>query len=69
MYLVQKGSAESKGLYENSLAIAFLLLFVGSFVGHAVGGVDEYNAKSGHTQIPKLASDLRIHEPGSETCV
>ena len=81
VYLVQKGSAESKDpeqhdpvdddprgarsradapwpvrkggialrLYENSLAIAFLLLFVGSFVGHAVGGVDEYNAElSGH---------------------
>jgi hypothetical protein len=77
VYLVQRGSAESKDpdgaqasdedprdappgrnqpwpvrrggivltLYENSLAIAFLLLFIGSFVGHALGGVDEYNAE------------------------
>jgi hypothetical protein len=40
---VRRGGVVLK-LYENSLAIAFLLLFVGSFVGHALGGVDEYNA-------------------------
>jgi hypothetical protein len=77
IFLIQKGSAESKDpeehdpadddprdadlrknvpwpvrkggvilqLYENSLVIAFGLLFVGSFIGHALGGVDEYNAE------------------------
>ncbi len=30
-------------LYENSLALAFLLLFLISFVLHAVGGTSEYN--------------------------
>ena len=77
IFLIQKGSAESKDpdkkepvdedprnadtgatvpwpvrkgglwlrLYENSLLIAFFALFIGSFVGHAVGGVDSYNAE------------------------
>jgi hypothetical protein len=77
VFLVQKGSAESKDpeqhaavdddphdadlrkrvpwpvrrgglwllLYENSLVLAFVVLFVGSIVGHALGGVDEYNAE------------------------
>jgi hypothetical protein len=31
-------------LYENSLFVAFLILFVASFVGHALGGVASYNA-------------------------
>jgi hypothetical protein len=30
-------------LYENSLLIAFGLLFLGSIIGHALGGVAEYN--------------------------
>lgn len=30
-------------LYENSLSIAFFLVFVGSFFLHAAGGVEEYN--------------------------
>ena len=30
-------------LYEHSLAIAFTLLFLGSFVGHALGGAAAYN--------------------------
>jgi hypothetical protein len=30
-------------LYENSLFIAFVLLFLASFLLHAVGGVEEYN--------------------------
>ncbi|HEX6984222.1 MAG TPA: DUF6766 family protein [Planctomycetaceae bacterium] len=30
-------------LYSHSLSIAFLTLFVLSFVGHAVGGLEEYN--------------------------
>jgi uncharacterized protein DUF6766 len=76
VFLIQKGSAESKDpgqheevdddprdadlrkpvpwpvrrggfwllLYENSLLLAFLVLFVASMVGHALGGVDAYNA-------------------------
>ena len=30
-------------LYENSLGLAFLLLFIASFLLHAIGGVEEYN--------------------------
>ena len=30
-------------LYENSLGLAFLLLFLGSFVGHGLGGLALYN--------------------------
>jgi Domain of unknown function (DUF6766) len=77
VFLIQKGSAESKDpekheavdddphvadlrkhvpwpvrrgglwllLYENSLLIAFVVLFAGSIVGHAFGGVDAYNAE------------------------
>ncbi len=73
VFLVQKGSAESKDpaneeddprshigdpdapwpvrrggiwltLYKNSLLSAFVLLFIGSWVGHALGGTAEYNA-------------------------
>jgi hypothetical protein len=32
-------------LYENSLLLAFVVLFLGSIVGHALGGVNEYNAE------------------------
>jgi hypothetical protein len=32
-------------LYENSLSLAFLLLFLLTFLGHAAGGVAEYNAE------------------------
>jgi hypothetical protein len=39
---VRKGGLVLK-LYENSLALAFLLLFLGSFLLHAYGGVEEYN--------------------------
>ena len=77
VFLIQKGSAESKDpekheavdddpheadlrkevpwpvrrgglwllLYENSLLIAFAVLFIGSLVGHALGGVDAHNAE------------------------
>ena len=31
--------------YENSLLIAFALLFLGSFVGHAIAGAHEYTAE------------------------
>jgi membrane protein implicated in regulation of membrane protease activity len=39
---VRRGGLVLK-LYEHSLAIAFALLFVGSFIGHAFGGVASYN--------------------------
>lgn len=32
-------------LYENSLLLAFVVLFVASLVGHALGGVDAHNAE------------------------
>jgi hypothetical protein len=32
-------------LYERSLFLAFLLLFIGSFVGHAISGAHEYTAE------------------------
>jgi hypothetical protein len=85
VFLVQKGSAESKDpdadesvdqdpnlhrldpdapwpvrrggawlkLYENSLFIAFVVLFLLSMVGHALGGVAELNAdRASHGQGP-----------------
>lgn len=39
---VRKGGWVSK-VYEHSLSLAFLLLFLGSFFLHAVGGAGEYN--------------------------
>ncbi len=39
---VRKGGLVLK-VYENSLSLAFLLLFLMSFVLHAVGGAEEYN--------------------------
>jgi hypothetical protein len=39
---VRKGGLALK-LYENSLSLAFLLLFLGSFFLHAAGGAREYN--------------------------
>ena len=39
---VRRGGVVLK-LYEHSLAIAFTLLFVGSMLGHALGGAAEYN--------------------------
>ena len=40
---VRKGGWVLK-IYEHSLSLAFLLLFLGSFFLHAVGGAGEYNA-------------------------
>jgi hypothetical protein len=54
---VRKGGIVLK-LYENSLALAFLVLFLISMVLHALGGVAEYNAEqmAHHQQtIPLLA--------------
>jgi hypothetical protein len=45
-------------LYENSLGLAFLLLFFGSFVGHALGGAADYNQEQrlhGREAIPIAA--------------
>lgn len=39
---VRKGGFVLK-LYENSLSIAFFLLFLGAWIGHAVSGAGEYN--------------------------
>jgi hypothetical protein len=39
---VRKGGFVLK-LYENSLCLAFFLLFLGSWIGHAVSGAGEYN--------------------------
>jgi hypothetical protein len=40
-------------LYENSLSIAFLLLFIGSFTVHALGGAVAHNeAAAAHGQMP-----------------
>lgn len=48
---VRKGGWFSK-VYEHSLSLAFLLLFLGSFFLHAVGGAGEYN------------DDQRVHGRG-----
>jgi hypothetical protein len=40
---VRKGGVILK-IYEHSLSLAFLLLFLGSFFLHAVGGAEEYNS-------------------------
>jgi hypothetical protein len=84
IFLVQKGSAESKDpaghdrvdsdprasasdrgapwpvrrggiwlvLYENSLLLAFVALFGASMIGHALGGVDSFNADLAEHQQP-----------------
>jgi hypothetical protein len=40
-------------IYENSLGLAFLLLFATSFLLHAVGGVEEYNSEQmAHGESP-----------------
>jgi hypothetical protein len=40
-------------LYEHSLGLAFVLLFLGSFVGHALGGYAEYAADHIAHQQPR----------------
>ncbi|MFN2517051.1 MAG: DUF6766 family protein [Pyrinomonadaceae bacterium] len=42
---VRKGGFVLK-LYEHSLSLAFLLLFLGTFILHAVGGAGEYNQEA-----------------------
>jgi hypothetical protein len=49
---VRKGGLVLK-IYEHSLAIAFILLFLGSLVGHALGGVASYNEElHAHGEAP-----------------
>jgi Domain of unknown function (DUF6766) len=87
VYLIQRGSAESKDpnehaavdddprdadlrrpvpwpvrrggiwllLYENSLLLAFVMLFVASLIGHALGGVDAHNAELQEHGQPTLS--------------
>ncbi len=45
-------------LYENSLGLAFVLLFLGSWVGHAAGGFAEYAADQiSHGQVSPAFTD------------
>jgi hypothetical protein len=95
MFLIQKGSAESKQpdgddvdedparhrddpdapwpvrrggiwlkLYKNSLLIAFVVLFVGSMIGHAVAGTAEYNSeqRDHHEQPVSVVQFVRSSE-------
>jgi hypothetical protein len=41
-------------LYENSLGLAFALLFVASFSMHALGGLEEYNAEQQEHRQPAV---------------
>jgi hypothetical protein len=53
-WAVRKGSELLLKLYENSLALAFLLLFLVSIVMHAVGGVVEFNAEQREHGQPEV---------------
>jgi hypothetical protein len=46
-------------LYEHSLSLAFLLLFLGSFVLHAVGGAIEYNEEQLAHKQPEQVTTLQ----------
>jgi hypothetical protein len=53
---VRKGGFVLK-LYEHSLSLAFLLLFLGSFILHAVGGAIEYNDEQlAHAQPERVST-------------
>ena len=54
---VRKGGLVLK-LYENSLSLAFLLLFLMSFILHAVGGAEEYNDTLREHGSAKVVSTL-----------
>ena len=43
-------------LYSNSLLLAFTILFVGSFVGHAVAGAHEYSAEQAEHGQPAVST-------------
>jgi hypothetical protein len=42
-------------LYKNSLLIAFVVLFLGSMIGHALGGTAEYNADQVEHGEPRVS--------------
>ena len=52
---MRRGGLWSK-LYENSLVIAFAVLFLASFVVHAVGGAHEYSAEQQRTARPAVTT-------------
>jgi hypothetical protein len=54
---VRKGGFVLK-LYENSLSLAFLLLFLGSFFLHAAGGAAEYNQEQAEHGQPERVTTL-----------
>ena len=54
---VRKGGLILK-LYENSLSLAFLLLFVMAFILHAVGGAEEYNQSQREHGSSEVVSTL-----------
>ena len=43
-------------LYENSLLVAFVVLFLGAVVGHALGGTAEYNAEAHQHHEPPIST-------------
>lgn len=47
-------------LYENSLSLIFLLLFIASFVLHAIGGAAEYNQEQREHGIASTVSTLEF---------
>ena len=55
---VRKGGFVLK-LYENSLSLTFLLLFVGAFLLHAAGGAREYNQDQAEHGSPERVTTLQ----------
>jgi hypothetical protein len=51
---VRRGGAWLK-LYENSLLIAFAVLFIGSLIGHAVAGAHEYSSEQHEHDSPGVS--------------
>jgi hypothetical protein len=49
-------------LYKNSLFLAFLILFLASMLGHALGGAAEYNAEQAEHGNPSQVSVVRFVE-------
>ena len=49
-------------LYENSLSLAFLLLFLVAFILHAVGGAEEYNQNQREHGSSEVVSTLEYME-------
>ena len=48
-------------LYENSLLVAFVVLFLGAVIGHALGGTAEYNTEARlHHEAPISTLDLTL---------